>query len=154
MLPRCLNRRHEVAGNLGLQNISTNSGIKGARNDVGRVMLGEHEKFGLGKGLVNQPCSTDPVKFRHTDIKNDNFRYQVHGLFEGLAAVRGLTDHVPARMRFEEVPQSVAHPLVVVSNQDRHHSNQADEILSKRLLGCSDGSTRAQDFGDGQLAER
>ena len=142
MLERRLNRRDKVAGNLRLQNVPANSGIKGARNDLGRVMLREHQQFGLGKGLANEPGSADSVKLRHTDVENDDLRYQLHGLFEGLASVRGLTDHVPASMLFQQVPQPLAEPGVVVSNQDRHHSDQADETLSSRSLDAPGATGR------------
>ena len=114
-------RRQQETGCIRLEQKAAGARSQQVADERLVVVHRKYQHFRTRQPRTDLPRRLDAVDQRQGVIENGNIGLELKGLCHGLLAVRGLTDHFPLRLGFQDSAEAGPHYLMVVGDQDTGH---------------------------------
>src|SRR5260370_21073091 len=101
-----------------LEDVSASDSLDELVSEVVRLMHGEDQNFGGGRGFADVASGLDTVEERHADVEDGDVRLVLCGFIDGVAAVGGFGADLPTGARLKKSPETGANYRVIIGDQD------------------------------------
>jgi hypothetical protein len=101
-----------------LEDVAAGAGFDDLLDEIVRLMHGEDENFGGGRGFADLAGGFDAVEKGHADIEDGDVRLVLGGFFDGVSTVGGFGTDLPAGARLEESAEAGTDNGVIIGDQD------------------------------------
>src|SRR5260370_12021857 len=92
-----------------LEDVTASASFDDLLNEVVRLMHGEDQNFGGGRGFADVASGLDTVEERHADVEDGDVRLVLCGFIDGVAAVGGFGADLPTGPHLNTIPQPRPH---------------------------------------------
>jgi ferritin-like metal-binding protein YciE len=94
------------------------TGVKDLAHHLIRIVQRQDQNSRIRNRLQNLAGGFQPVKARHSNVEDENVRFQLDSFFNCLATISGLAADLPFRLRLQQCNQSFTYYFMVVSYHD------------------------------------
>ncbi len=123
-----LQGKGQIAFNRLLEDVPFHSGIQSSDDIVFVGVHAQQDDSGFRMSFQNLRRSIDPVQKRHSDVQDDNVGGQLFCKFNGLMAVRRLSDDLCLIDSFEQERQASPHYVMIVRDDDSRLAHLAATV--------------------------
>ena len=95
MLAHRLDCRRQVSGHIRLNYVASGPRTERLAHHLGRIVLRQDQNFRIWNVLPDPTACFQTVHPRHTDVKNDDIRFQATGLIHGFNSVLRFINNLP-----------------------------------------------------------
>src|SRR5262249_32274589 len=125
-------RPQDIGSGRILQEISVRTGFDGARDVHFVGMHAQDEDAYRWKSADDLLNGIDAAELRHGEVQDDHIRLQFERLPHGLTPVPCLSDHVPTRLRLENLAQTLTYDRVIVAEENPYSRH----VMPSRQAGA------------------
>src|SRR5215813_6440928 len=137
-----LDRLNELELIRGLEDESTSAGLKSAENHFLSFVHGENQNLGFWQSVLDLPRRLYSIQFRHREVKHHDVWLEIQRQLDGFTSIRCLAAHFPLVVLFQSLSQSLAHYVVVVSQQNMNHDQLRLPKARSPSTACPGRSTQ------------